>query len=123
MHKVDIIFLGLKLYCLADSTYYLWDFWLYQGKESIRVHSPKQIVIDFVDEIQLYHPLQPFIVVADSYYGSLEAAYALHYKNLGCLFSCKANMPSRLFSQHLHTMVAKSEWKEVHNKEMSAITV
>jgi hypothetical protein len=32
-------------------------------------------------------------------------------------------MPSRLFSQHLHPLVtAKSEWKEIHNRKMSAIT-
>ena len=110
------------MYCLADSSYYLWDFWLYQGKESTRIHSPKQIVLDFADIMVQHHSLQPFIIVADSYYGSLEAAYALHYKKLGFLFSCKKNMPSRIFSQHLHTLIQKSQWQEIHNREMSAIT-
>ena len=113
---------GLKLYCLADSDYYLWDFWLYQGKDSTREHSPRIIVKEFADQIDKYHPQKPFIFVADSYYGSLEAAYDLYYRKFGCLFSCKANMPSRLFSQHLHETLAKSDWKEIHNREMSAIT-
>ena len=31
-------------------------------------------------------------------------------------------MSSRLFSQHFYSTLVKSEWKEVHNREMSAIT-
>ena len=95
---------------------------MYQGKDSTKEHSPRIIVKEFADQIDKYHPQQPSIFVADSYYGSLEAAYDLHYRKFGCLFSCKANMPSRLFSQHLHETLAKSEWKEIHNREMSAIT-
>ena len=68
-----------------------------QYKYKWRVHSPFQIVSDFAEQVQKYYPSQPFFFVADSYYGSLEATYDLHYKQLGCLFSCKANMPSRLF--------------------------
>lgn len=112
----------MKFYCLADSKYYLWDFWLYQGKDSIRKHSPRDIVADFRIEVEKCHPNQPFIFVADSYYGSLAAAYDLHYAKKGFILSCKSNQPSRLFSQYLHTMVAKSEWAEVHNREMSATT-
>ena len=30
------------------------------------------------------------------------------------------NQPFQLFSQHLYTMVAKFEWKEIHNRKVSA---
>jgi hypothetical protein len=113
---------GLKIYCLADSSYYLWDFWLYQGEESLRKHRPKEIVDEFSDIVLQYFPQRPFIFTMDSYYGGIDAAYSLHYKNLGVMMSCKANMPSRLFSQHLHTGIEKGEWRETHNKEFSALT-
>lgn len=113
---------GLKFYCLADSSYYLWDFWLYQGEDSQRKHRPKDIVDEFSDVVLKYFPSRPFIFTMDSYYGSLDAAYLLHYKKQGVMMSCKANMPSRLFSGHLHHRVVKGKWNEVHNKEFSAIT-
>ena len=38
---------GLKMFCLADLNYYLWDFWLYEGIDSERLSKPMNIVLDF----------------------------------------------------------------------------
>lgn len=108
---------------MADSEYYLYDFWLYEGEESERVHKPQQIVLDFVDNVQALNPGMPFIVAADSYYGSLSLAEALHNRKVGCLLSCRANMPSFLFSGWLHTNLPKRHWNCVDNKYFSVISI
>jgi hypothetical protein len=108
---------------LADSKYYLYDFWLYEGDESERVHRPQQIVLDFVNTAQSLNPGMPFIVTADSYYGSLSLAEALYDLKVGCLLSCKANMPSSLFTDLLHVNLKKRSWHCIDNKYFSAISV
>ena len=39
---------GLKMFFLADSNFYVWDFWLYKGVESERSGKPMNIVLDFI---------------------------------------------------------------------------
>jgi hypothetical protein len=112
---------GLKFYCLADRNGYLWDFWLYQGTESERSGKPADIVMDFVfNALREQH--KPHIIVADSFYGGLKLAEALHEKKLGCLFSCKSDRPSYLFSKCLHNDLAKGEFQYINNRNFSAMT-
>lgn len=113
----------MKIYALTDSTYYLYDFWLYEGDESERVHKPQQIVLDFVNVAQSKNAGTPFVLVADSYYGSLSLAEALHQLKVGCLLSCRANMPSFLWGNYLHIDLKKGEWHSINNKYFSALTV
>jgi hypothetical protein len=70
---------GLKFYCLVDSSFYLWDFWLYKGEDSERSSSPTNIVIDFAKIAIQQQTNKPHIIVANSYYGSLQ----LHQLKLG----------------------------------------
>lgn len=113
---------GLKWYGLTDTSFYLWDFWLYQGEESEREHSPTAIVVDFVQNAIKEH-YKPHIVVADSYYGSLNLAETLHNMKIGCLLSCKSDRPSFLFSNTLHNEIdTKGDFASIHNRQFSAMT-
>lgn len=107
---------------MADSSYYLYDFWLYQGKESERIHKPLDIVVDFVKVAEQNTSGLPFIVVADSYYGSANLATQLHDMGHGYLLSCKADMPSYIFSDYLHLNIKKQTWFGMNNSTMSAVT-
>jgi len=112
---------GLKMFCLADSNYYLWDFWLYEGTESERSAKPMNIVLDFVSNATRQQH-KPHIVVVDSYYGSLKLAEKLHKMKLGCLFSCKSDRPSNLFSNFLHQDLEKGNFNFTNNTNFSAMT-
>lgn len=112
---------GLKIYCLADSNYYLWDFWLYEGTDSLQSSKPDDIVLDFVHK-SLKDGHKPHIIVADSYYGSLKLAEEIHKLKLGCLFSCKSDRPNKLFSDYLHKNLHKEEFSSIQNSSISAMT-
>jgi hypothetical protein len=77
---------------------YLWDFWLYQGKNSGRSGRPSDIVIDFAKYVTKTTTPKPHIMVADSYYGSLDLANLLHEMKWGFLISCKKDRPNETFS-------------------------
>jgi uncharacterized protein YihD (DUF1040 family) len=112
---------SLKMFCLADSNFYIWDFWLYKGDESERSTKPMDIVLDFVlNATKTQH--KPFYVVADSYYGSLKLAEILHEKKIGCLFSCKSDRPANLFSKFLHNNLEKGSFNYTNNRDFSAMT-
>ena len=89
------------MFCLADSNYYLWDFWLYEGDDSQRSAKPMNIVLGFVSNATRQQD-KPHIIVADSYYESLKLVEKLHEIKLGCLFSCKSDRPSNLFTNLLY---------------------
>jgi hypothetical protein len=114
---------GLKFYCLADQEFYLYDFWLYQGEESRRNHSPTGIVLDFADAIIKESPGLSYIWVADSFYGSLNLAEELHSRNQGCLLSCRSDRPSFLFNNFLGNKLEKKHWASIDCQKFSAITV
>jgi hypothetical protein len=112
---------GLKFYGMTDDSSYLWDFWLFQGAESERKHTPTDIVIDFAkNAIKDY--AKTHIVVVDSYYGSLKLALELQKLNLGFLMSCKSDRPAFLFSHYLHQGLNKGEFASVQNRQFSAMT-
>lgn len=112
---------GLKMYCLADSNFYVWDFWLYQGNESERSGKPMNIVLDFAtNAIKEQH--KPHFIVADSYYGSLKLAEELHSRQFGFLLSCKSDRPAYLFSKFLHEDLKKGGYNFTNNAHFSAIT-
>jgi hypothetical protein len=112
---------GLKFYGMTDRSFYLWDFWLYQGEEFERQHSPTEIVLDFARNA-IKDSYKCHIMVADSYYGSLQLAMKLNEMKLGCLLSCKSDRPAFLFSNYLHNGLSKGEWSYVNNRHFSAIT-
>ena len=112
---------GLKFYGLTDFNFYLWDFWLYEGSESERSGKPTDIVMDFATNVtKIQH--KPHIIVADSYYGSLNLAQQLHNMKLGCLFSCRADKPTDLFTGYLHNGLTKGNFNHINNRTFSAIT-
>jgi hypothetical protein len=117
-----LLWTGLKMYCLADSEYYMYDFWLYEGEESGRSHKPTDIVTDFVDDVKLTHGNLPFVVVADSYYGSLTLAKALQQQNVGYILSCRANTPSIVFSRYLHVGLKQHSWHIMNSRKVSAVS-
>ena len=101
----------------------MWDFWLYQGDESERTHTPLGIVTEFVGEVKSCYPSRPFIFVADSYYGSLEACLMLNSKKFGCLFEVvKLTYHRDCFQKHLHQELKKREWQYTQNKNVVALS-
>lgn len=112
----------MKLYCLADSSKYLWDFWLYTGEESERRHKPDEIVMDFVSNVERLQSRKTHVMVVDSYYGSLKLAEWLHAAQWGALLSCKADRPAFLFLSYLHKEMKKEDVYGIDNKNFSAIS-
>ncbi len=82
---------GIKIYLLADSTNFVYDFWIYRGTQPFMM----EIVSNFVDSL----PGKGYCIVADAYYGRLQTAKQLLQTDQYFLFSCKAN---HLFSDFLH---------------------
>lgn len=68
------------------------------------------------------YPQQPYVVVADSYYSSLELAEELTERKLPCILSCRADRPTGLFSSYLHSRLQKKETNYVYNSKFSAIS-
>jgi hypothetical protein len=92
---------GLKIYCLNDKMYYLlWEFWLFEGDDSTKGNTKKELVLDFVSIVEEYYTNgRQFILVADtSYYGTYEFAKELVERKFPFLLSCPANQPSWIFS-------------------------
>lgn len=88
----------------------------------MRSNQPTKIVLDFVDSILISFPGRPFIVVADSYYSSLELAKKLTDRKLPCLLSCRSDRPSYLFSDYLHKKLVKGDVHYIYNSQYSAIS-
>lgn len=113
---------GLKFFGLTDDSFYLWDFWLYQGSESNRSGKPAEIVLDFMKTVETNGGAKPHVVVVDSYYGSLKLAKKLHELKYGFLLSCKSDRPVFLFSDYLHNGLIKGEFSFIHNRNFAAMT-
>lgn len=113
---------GIKIFCLADHSKYLWDFWLYQGKKSERSTKPTDIVMDFVEKVEQHEGHRAHIMVVDSYYGSLKLGEALNNKLWGALISCKADRPAMLFTNNLHEGLTKGTAHAINNYQFSAIS-
>lgn len=99
----------------------MWDFWLYEGSDSNYSGKPYDIVLDFIQNV-LKYGYKPYIVVANSYYGSLKLAEDIYNLKLGYMFSCKSDRPSKLFSDHLHKDLHKGEFHSIQNTSMSTIS-
>lgn len=78
--------------------------------------------MDFISPLLKKYPQRPYIIIADSYYSSLELAEKLHKLKLGVLLSCRGDRPNWLFSNYLHTNLEKKNWNYVCNSKFSAIT-
>ena len=89
---------------LADVDGYVYNFWLYKGKQP-KVH---EIVINFVKSL----PSKPFKLYCDSYYGSYKLAEQLQLQCPHILFtlSCQQNRPSALFADNMHKGLKKHEF-------------
>jgi hypothetical protein len=112
---------GLKMFAVTDDSFYVHDFWLYQGEED-RPSDPTNIVLNFVDTALQEH-YKPHIVVTDSYYSSLKLAEALHSRKIGCLLSCRSDRPSHLFTNTLHHSIEKKgESAAICNRNFYAMT-
>ena len=72
---------------MATETNYIWNFWLYEGKEeSERASTTEQIVLDFINSLPFTKGVTVF---ADSYYGSFELVCGL--QQLGTLLVLSQN--------------------------------
>ncbi len=67
----------LKIFCLVDSNFYIWNFWLYKGDELERSAKSKDIVLDFVSNTTKSQ-YKPFYIVVDSHYKSFKLTEVFH---------------------------------------------
>lgn len=110
---------GIKYFGIADSAGYLWSFWIYRGKDfhqelfdqgdkQFNSAQPSQVIVDFMTVLlQTYQAA--YVVICDSFFGSLHLAIAL--LKLGCHFilATKSNRPSLLWTDLLHKGLKKSQ--------------
>jgi hypothetical protein len=92
---------GLKMYSLADTSGFVYDFWMYQGK--------KAKVTDIVTTFTSKLPLYPYKVYCDSYFGSLDLAKKLNERYY-FLIACQKSRPSWLFADELNKRLQKKEY-------------
>ena len=99
--------------------YYLYDFWLYQRTDSDRIlKSPGSIVLDFVDRLITATSPEPYTVLADSFYTSLNLANSLYQRNLKCLLSCWTDRPTQL-CKPLQQDLSKKEYIGIESQVLT----
>ena len=109
----------MKYYVLATASSYIYDFWLYCGKNSARNTDTKSIVLEFTEVL----PKLPYRIFADSYYGSVDLAQELNNNGFLFIISCNKNRPAFLFSNGMHTEknVKKGESRWCSNGRIAAM--
>lgn len=112
---------GLKIWLLADETGYCYSFWLYEGKEnSTRSSKPIDVLLDFAAEL----PTSNYIIYADSFFGSLQAAEQLSGQGKYFVLCCRSDRPSKLFSQYLDGKVKeKGQYVSAVNNSSKIVAV
>jgi len=110
---------GIKYFGIADSRGYLCSFWIYRGKafheemynQGTRIFNsaqPSNVITDFMTVLlQLYQAC--YVVICDSFFGSLHLAIEL--LKLGCRFilATKSNRPGLLWTDLLHKGLKKGQ--------------
>jgi hypothetical protein len=97
---------GLKYFMMADSTGYIYDSFLYKGKQTVEVKirgkneakserdesQTKLIVEYFIKQLRGTH-----ILYMDMYYGGMEVMETIIEYGHGAVIACQANRPKELF--------------------------
>lgn len=85
---------GIKIYILCDASGYVYDFWIYRGKQL----STEHIVLNFAERL----PGPGHIITFDAYYGGWDVAKELKRRRQYFIASCTGNRPTFVFSKKLH---------------------
>jgi hypothetical protein len=64
-----------------------------------------------------------YVIVADSFYGSLELAEALHAKGWAFILACRGDRPTPLFNGKLALGLKRGEWRHLTNEEQSILAM
>lgn len=110
---------GIKYFGLADSKGYLWSFWVYRGKafhqsqfeqgnKQFNSAQPSAIITDFMS-LLLDTFKAAYIVLCDSFFGSLHLAIQLLKLNAYFILATKGNRPSLLWTGFLHKGLKKGQ--------------
>lgn len=65
-------------------------------------------------------PNIPYVILADSFYGSLSLAEELQEKDRLFILCCRGDRPSQIFNDYLARNLPKGSWKYMHKKEILA---
>ena len=104
------------MFCLADSNFYIWDFWLYKGSKSERSTKPMDIVLDFVSSAtKIQH--KPLYVVAHI---MKVSNWQKHFIKRKLDVFLVANL--NLFSKFLYNDLKKDSFNFTNNRNFSAMT-
>lgn len=110
---------GIKFYALADTSGYIFDFWIYAGNSTGQSAKPQEIVENLVKTLPRIVPR--YCVYADCFYGSEKLAISLHSKGYDFVLSCQGNRPSYLFTESLDKGLEKGSWKSLYNQKENMI--
>ena len=91
---------GLKFFCLADSNGYVYDFFLYKGKDSKRPTETQPMVEQFAKIAP-----RESIIFMDNYFGGLELANNLNEQKTYFVMNCKGCRPTFLFKEGLQASI------------------
>jgi len=83
---------GLKVFAAADNRFYVYSFFLYRGQSRTIL----QTVLKLLEPLP--KRLSQYLIIADSFYGSLALAKALSLLGFLFVLICQTNRPSFLFS-------------------------
>ena len=108
---------GLKHFALCDRNGYVLDYYLYEGRETKRETKPGNIVESFTN----HYDCKDKIIVADSYFSSLETCENLNKKGVHFLF-CMQKSKCPAYEQ-LMQRTTKNCWSTTSYKKMFNITL
>jgi hypothetical protein len=115
---------GIKFFALADSTGYLYKFWIYRGAEKAAELNqdarPFYIVTDMLDVVSQD---ANHIIYADSFYGSAELADALATAGYKFILACRGDRPSEYFNKYLAQRLGKHKWRSMSNEELGVLAL
>lgn len=105
---------------------YLYSFWIYEGKERSAEKglsaSPGDVVTGLVDTVLPNHRWNR-IVIADSFFGSLQLAEDLNQRGWKFILASRLDRPTHLFANDLARQLPKGQWKGKVNPEGGILAV
>ncbi len=103
---------GCKLFTLADSDGFVYDFWLYCGKGS--AHNRSNNTVGYVYDLLENLPdrdTRKYCVIADQFYGSEDLALKLYDAGYDMIPCCQKNRPTYLFANVMQLKVNDTDDK------------
>jgi hypothetical protein len=115
---------GIKFWALCDESGYVIAFWIYEGKVRTAAKGKSANPTDIVSDLAATQENNKnFVVIADSYFGSLTLAEKLHNEGWRFILCCRNDRPSGLFKGKLADCLRKGEWQTAVRPDRKILAV